>query len=102
MSNAQKISKGEQSMSEKISLLEKLEKQKAQLTARIQSIKAREKVSERKEEIRLKMLIGSYYIEEARKSGDLDKLKLTISKKLKRESDRALFELRDVPKNENE
>ena len=89
-------------MGEKTSLLEKLEKQKAQLTARIQSVKTREKTSERKQEMRRKILIGSYYLDQSRKNGQFGKLKEVISEYLKRDSDRALFELSDMPKNENE
>lgn len=80
----------------KISSLEKLKAQQAKLAARIQAAEARAKVSERKQETRRKILVGSYYLDEAKKNNKLETIKEAMSTYLKRESDRALFDLSTI------
>lgn len=76
------------------SSLEKLKAQQAKLAARIQAAEARVKVSERKQDTRRKILIGAYYLDEARKNDDgLAGLKEKLDGYLKRDSDRGLFGL---------
>lgn len=64
-----------------------------QLEARIADAEAREKNHERKKDTRRKILIGAYYLDQARKVGTLDDLAYTLDDYLKRDSDRALFGL---------
>jgi hypothetical protein len=80
----------------KVSSLEKLKAQQAKLAARIQAAEARAKVSERKQETRRKILVGSYYLDEARKNNKLEVIKEAMSSYLKREGDRALFDLSTI------
>ncbi len=81
---------------EKMSQLEKLKAQQAKIAARIQAAEARMKTSERKQDTRRKILVGSYYLDEARKNDQLESLKKTLDSYLKRNSDRALFELPEL------
>ena len=78
---------------------EKLEKQLEELKARLQSVKAREKTSERKKDIRRKILIGAYYLDQAEKHNTMDDLEALMDKFLKRDFDRELFELKSLPDN---
>jgi large subunit ribosomal protein L7/L12 len=80
-------------MSRTAEQLKKLKDQQAKLAARIQAIESRAKSSERKQETRRKILVGSYYLEEAKKNDQLDPIKKIMDSYLKRNSDRALFEL---------
>ena len=64
-----------------------------QLEARIADAEAREKNHERKKDTRRKILIGAYYLDEARKANAVDELAHTLDDYLKRDSDRALFGL---------
>ncbi len=86
-----------------ISRLEKLKAQQAKLAAQIQATEARLKTTERKQETRRKILVGSYYLEEARKNKELEALKKTMDTYLTRDSDRALFKLSEtlnvIPRN---
>lgn len=75
------------------SALERLKTQRAKLDSRIQAAEARAKASERKQETRRKILVGAYYLDEARKNGQFDALKKVMADYLKRNSDRALFDL---------
>jgi len=73
--------------------LQKLKEQKEKLEARIQLIENREKHKERKKDTRRKILVGSYYLDEAEKNGALDEIKKIMDSYLTRESDRILFDL---------
>ena len=73
--------------------LQKLKDKKAKLEARIQGIEAREKVKERKQDTRRKILIGSYYLDQANKNDSMDEIKKLMDKYLVRDSDRKLFNL---------
>lgn len=79
--------------------LEKLKEQRDKLNARIQQKEARLKSSERKIDTRKKILIGSYFLDNAIKENKLDEIKSMMDKYLKRNSDRALFNLELLPEN---
>lgn len=72
--------------------LEKLKAQRDKLNIKIQATEARSKVSERKKETRRKILVGSYYLDQARKNNQLEEIKKIMADYLTRESDRKLFE----------
>jgi len=73
--------------------LEKLKQQRSQLSARIQTIEAREKHQDRKKETRRKILIGAYYWDKAKLEGQEDEMKQLMDSYLSRDSDRVLFDL---------
>jgi len=73
--------------------LENLRKQKTKIDARIQQIEAREKVKYRKQDTRRKILIGSYYLDKARKDNSMDEIKKLMAGYLTRANDRILFDL---------
>jgi large subunit ribosomal protein L7/L12 len=77
--------------------LEKLKEQRDKLNSRIQQKEARLKSSERKIETRKKILIGSYFLDNAIKENKLDEIKSFMDKYLKRNSDRSLFDLELLP-----
>lgn len=80
-------------MSEKQSTVEKLKKQREQLNARIEKMEATAKTRQRKQDAKRKILVGAYHLELAEKLGKLEELKSGLDKFLKRNSDRALFDL---------
>lgn len=78
--------------------LEKLKAQQLKITARIQQMEARHKVSERKKDLRRKILIGAYYLDQAKQNLELSHtLKMQMKDYLTRESDRQLFDLDTIP-----
>jgi hypothetical protein len=81
--------------------IEKLKKQKEVIAARIQKMEAIEKHKERKRDTRRKILIGSYYLDKAKKENNLSEINSIMAKFLKRDSDRVLFDL-PVKKSKNE
>ena len=80
-------------MSKSKQSLERLKEQREKINARIQATESRLKTSERKKETRKKILIGSYYLDEALKENKIDDIKKIMNKYLKRNSDRSLFDL---------
>ncbi|MCK4608206.1 MAG: mobilization protein [Gammaproteobacteria bacterium] len=78
--------------------LEKLKQQKDALTARIQKIESRAQAKERKLDTRKKILVGSYYLNEAAKNNSMAELKQLMDQYLTRNSDRALFDLPELKK----
>ena len=84
------------------SALEKLKAQREKINARIQATEARLKTSERKKDTRKKILLGSYYLDQALNESKMDEVKLIMDKYLKRNSDRALFNLELLPEAETE
>lgn len=76
--------------------IEKLKEQRNKLDARIQAVEAREKSSERKKDIRRKILVGSYYLDQAKQKNEMKKLCQKMADYLKRNSDRQLFDLPDL------
>jgi hypothetical protein len=79
------------------SSLEKLKAQQAKLHARIQLMEARTKHAERKNDTRRKILVGSYYLDQAKQTNQLNDIKKLMQSYLKRNSDRKLFDLPDLP-----
>lgn len=77
--------------------LEKLKAQRDKLNSRIQQKEARFKQSQRKIDTRKKILIGSYFLDNAIKENKLDDIKGLMDKYLKRNSDRDLFDLDRLP-----
>lgn len=73
--------------------LEKLKQQREQLNARIQKFEAAEKTRERKRETRRKILIGAYYLDQAKTQDKFDEIVKLMDDYLKRNSDRSLFDL---------
>ncbi len=76
-----------------VSKIEKLKKQREVINNRIQKMEAMEKNRERKRDTRKKILIGSYHLDQAKKSDTMDALNKIMDKFLKRNSDRELFDL---------
>ena len=89
--NIIKTEKTEKSLSK----LEKMKKQKDVLAARIQKLEASEKSRERKRDTRRKILVGSFYLDKAKKENTMDNINAVMDDFLIRESDRVLF---DIPK----
>jgi len=75
------------------STLEKLRIQREKINSRIQAAEARLKTSDRKKETRKKILIGSYFLDNAIKEDKLNEIKIAMDKYLKRNTDRSLFDL---------
>ena len=73
--------------------LDRLKEQREKLNARIQSAEARLKNSERKKDVRRKILVGSYYLDKAIKENGMDGIRDLMDAFLKRDSDRILFDL---------
>jgi len=63
--------------------LERLMEQREKLNARIQSAEARLKSSERKQDVRKKILVGAYYLDEAAKNDNMDEIKSLMDKYLR-------------------
>jgi len=82
----------------KTDYLQKLKNQKAKIDARIQGIEARKKVRARKHDTRRKILIGAYYLANARKNNTMGEIKKIMGKYLTRDSDKKLFDL--IPKDD--
>ena len=78
-------------------LIARLKEQRAKLEARIQAAEARAKNDERKKDTRRKILVGSYYLEQASKNETLEELKKAMDLFLTRDSDRKLFDLPPNP-----
>lgn len=76
-----------------LSTLDKLKEQRRLIDSRIQAAEARQKVSERKQDTRRKILLGSYYLEEAKKKNQWETVKDLMNGYLTRNSDRSLFDL---------
>ena len=71
--------------------LEKLKAQRQKLDARIQKMEAIGKVQSRKQDVRRKILIGAYYLNQAIKEGSVPQLREMMNAFLTRESDKKLF-----------
>jgi hypothetical protein len=81
------------------SALDRLKEQRTKLDARIQAAQARSKTSERKKETQRKILVGAYYLDQARKNNQMDSIREIMNDYLKRSSDRLLFDLPEWSKN---
>lgn len=80
--------------------LDKLREQREKLNAKIQAAESRLKVTERKKDTRRKILLGSYYLDNASKEDKVDEVKKIMDKYLTRNSDRELFELEPLSETE--
>lgn len=78
--------------------LDSLKKKRDVLNARIRLMKNREQSKERKDNTRRKILIGSYYLDQANKNNSFDDVVKLMDKYLTRDSDRKLFGLTPVKK----
>jgi large subunit ribosomal protein L7/L12 len=76
-----------------VSKIEKLEHQKKQLEARIQAAKLREKQNKRKLETRLKILVGSHYLNQHRKEGSIQQLHNDLDIYLQKDTDKQVLSL---------
>lgn len=88
MSKAENTQRGAQ-----LSQLEKLKAQRAKIEARIQAAESRTKQAHRKQDTRRKILVGSYYLDQAQKENKLADINKLMDDYLTRDSDRKLFEL---------
>ena len=80
-------------MKKSTSDLELLKKKRDQLDARINDIKAREAMQERKDDTRRKILVGSYILDKHNKAGTIENIVRELDKFLAKPHDRALFGL---------
>ena len=78
--------------------LDSLKKKRDVLNARIRLIQNREQSKERKDNTRRKILIGSYYLDQANKNNSFDDVVKLMDSYLTRDSDRKLFGLTPVKK----
>jgi large subunit ribosomal protein L7/L12 len=74
--------------------IEKLRKQQDVLKARIQLMENKEKAIARKIDTRMKILIGSYFLEQYQKKNKFDDIVKIMDSYLTRESDRKIFNLK--------
>ena len=82
------------SMEKRKNQLDKLKEQRDALNNRIQAAEARQRVSERKQDTRRKILVGAYYCDEAERNPDQrTQLMKIMADYLTRDSDRRLFDL---------
>ena len=80
--------------------LQDLIKKKEALEAKIESLKARERVQQRKDETRKKILIGAYILEHQGEGIDWESWLKKLGPFLQRENDRKLFGLEPLKKEE--
>ena len=73
--------------------LSKIQKKMEQLKAQMVAEKNRLDERNKKDDLRRKILVGAYYLEQAQKDGSMEKLAKTIEPVLTRDNDRALFGL---------
>ena len=78
--------------------LDSLKKKRDVLNARIRLMQNREQSKERKDNTRRKILIGSYYLDNANKNNSFDDIVKLMDKYLTRDSDRKLFNLKPIDK----
>lgn len=83
-------------MDKKNPRIAQLKKRQEQLKAQIQALEAREKAQERKKDTRRKILVGSYYLDKAMKENNWTEIQTIMAQYLTRESDRALFDLKQA------
>ena len=78
--------------------LDSLKKKRDIINARIRLITNREQSKERKDGTRRKILIGSYYLDQANKNNTFDAVVKLMDSYLTRDSDRKVFGLEPVKK----
>ena len=78
--------------------LDSLKKKRDIINARIRLVQNREQSKERKDNTRRKILIGSYYLDQANKNNSFDDIVKLMDSYLTRDSDRMLFGLEPIKK----
>ena len=78
--------------------LDSLKKKRDVINARIRLIQNREQSKERKNNTRRKILVGSFYLDQANKNNSFDDIVKLMDSYLTRDSDRKLFGLDPVAK----
>lgn len=78
--------------------LDSLKKKHDIINARIRLMQNREQSKERKDNTRHKILIGSYYLEQANKNNSFDSVVKLMDSYLTRDSDCMLFDLSPIKK----
>jgi large subunit ribosomal protein L7/L12 len=78
---------------QKLSKIDALKKQREVINARIQLVKNREQNKNKQHTTRRKILLGSYYLEQAEKHNNFDSLKKIMDHYLNKDIDRKLFDL---------
>lgn len=78
--------------------LDSLKKKRDVINARIRLVQNREQSKERKDNTRRKILIGSYYLDQANKNNTFDAVVKLMDSYLTRDSDRKVFGLEPVKK----
>ena len=78
--------------------LDSLKKKRDIINARIRLITNREQSKERKNATRRKILIGSYYLDQANKNNSFDDVVKLMDSYLTRDSDRKVFNLKPLEK----
>ena len=84
-----------QEMTEMNKALERLKQKRQQLDAKIQKAEARERTAARRQDLRRKILIGAYYLEQAHRTGTYPQLLEHMNLFLTRATDRKLFGLEE-------
>lgn len=82
------------------SRIDKLKKQRDTINARIQLIQNKEKTKNLKDNTRRKILVGSYFLEQAELNDSFKDLQKLMSDYLTRNLDRKLFDLEPIKNNE--
>ena len=78
--------------------LDSLKKKRDIINARIRLAQNREQSKERKDNTRRKILIGSYYLDQANKNNSFNDIVKLMDSYLTRDSDRVLFDLTPIKK----
>jgi len=78
--------------------LDSLKKKRDIINARIRLITNREQSKDRKDATRRKILIGSYYLDQANKNNSFDAVVKLMDSYLTRDSDRKVFNLKPLEK----
>ena len=81
-----------------VSNLDSLKKKRVIINARIRLVQNREQSKERKDNTRRKILIGSYYLDQANKNNSFNDIVKLMDSYLTRDSDRLLFDLTPIKK----
>lgn len=81
-----------------INQLDDLKKKRDILNKRIRLVQNREEKQQRKNDIKRKILIGSYVLDKAKKENNFNEIKKQLDSFLTRDSDRKLFDLPIIPK----
>jgi len=78
--------------------IDSLKKKRDIINARIRLAQNREQSKERKDNTRRKILIGSYYLDQANKNNSFNDIVKLMDSYLTRDSDRLLFDLTPIKK----